>query len=210
MTTVLVVDNYDSFVYTIVSYLRELGVTVDVVRNDEVPHDKSVYDGVLISPGPGRPAGAGESVAAIQWCAQNSIPMLGICLGHQALGEALGATVGFAPELVHGKTSLVEHDGTGIFSEVPNPVVATRYHSLVVLPETVPSTLRVTATTASEHGPIVMGLQHRELPLFGLQFHPESVMSQKGYRLLANWLRYCGAGPSILAQSNEMTPLPAH
>lgn len=195
---ILVVDNYDSFVYTLVGYLRQLGAETVVVRNDEVPaeDDRADFDGVLISPGPGKPSEAGESIKVIDWCARTATPMFGVCLGHQALAELFGATVTHAPELMHGKTSLVDHDGSGVFAGLPQPMTATRYHSLAVVPETVPPELRVTATTGAD-GSIVMGLVHRELPLHGVQFHPESVMTQGGHRMLANWLELCGWGDAV-------------
>ena len=205
MTKILVVDNYDSFVYTIVGYLQQLGAETTVVRNDAVPpaRDRIGYDGVLISPGPGTPIEAGASTAVIEDCAAVRLPMLGVCLGHQALGEVFGATVAHAPELMHGKTSLIEHHGQGVLEGLPTPFTATRYHSLAVRPETVPAELIVTATTASG---IVMGLQHRELPLHGVQFHPESVLTEGGHRLLANWLAMCGAADAI-ERSVGLAPL---
>ncbi|MFD6525222.1 aminodeoxychorismate/anthranilate synthase component II [Isoptericola sp. NPDC060185] len=200
---ILVVDNYDSFVYTIVGYLDQLGARTVVVRNDAVPepdadgvfHDEdgAPFDGVLVSPGPGTPKEAGSSEDVIRACARSRTPMLGVCLGHQALAEVYGATVAHAPELMHGKTSLVEHDGEGVLEGLATPFTATRYHSLAVLPETVPAELEVTGATA---GGVVMGLQHRDLPLHGVQFHPESVLTEGGHRLLANWLEVCGERPS--------------
>jgi para-aminobenzoate synthetase component 2 len=202
---ILVIDNYDSFVYTIVGYLRQMGAETTVVRNDvasalgEVPD----YDGVLVSPGPGTPAEAGISQDVIRACAASGTPMLGICLGHQALAEAYGATVSHAPELMHGKTSQVEHEGAGVLDGLASPFTATRYHSLAVEPPTVPEELKVTARTASG---IVMGLQHRHLPLHGVQFHPESVLTEGGHRLLANWLAVCGM-PDPASRSEGLTPL---
>ena len=195
MTRILVVDNYDSFVYTIVGYLDQLGAKTEVVRNDAVPSaaERAGYDGVLISPGPGTPADAGQSIQVIRDCAEAGTPMLGVCLGHQALGEVFGGTVTHAPELMHGKTSAVEHDGQGVLEGLPQPFTATRYHSLAVVDGTFSDDLVVTART---HG-IVMGLQHRELPLHGVQFHPESVLTEGGHRLLANWLAVCGAGDAV-------------
>ncbi|MBO0884659.1 MAG: aminodeoxychorismate/anthranilate synthase component II [Mycobacterium sp.] len=191
---VLVVDNYDSFVFNLVQYLGQLGVATEVSRND----DKALADpdavarefhGILISPGPGTPQQAGASVALVDACRRHGTPLLGVCLGHQAIGHAFGATVARAPELLHGKTSLVFHSDTGVFRGLPDPFVATRYHSLTVLEPTVPSELEITART--EAG-IVMGVQHRELPIHGVQFHPESVLTYGGHRLLANWLVECG------------------
>ncbi len=205
MTRILVIDNYDSFVYTIVGYLRQMGAETTVVRNDiaSVVGDVEGFDGVLVSPGPGTPSEAGTSKDVVRRCAETGTPMLGVCLGHQALGEVFGATVSHAPELMHGKTSEVHHGGVGIFTGLPNPFTATRYHSLAVEPETVPPELEVTATTASG---IVMGLSHRTLPLHGVQFHPESVLTQGGHRLLANWLDVCGM-PDPEARSEGLSPL---
>ncbi len=204
MTRILVVDNYDSFVYTIVGYLQQLGATTDVVRNDAVPPaaERAQYDGVLVSPGPGTPAEAGQSMQVIRDCAASGTPMLGVCLGHQALGEVFGGTVTHAPELMHGKTSPVEHDGVGVLSGLPTPFTATRYHSLAVVDGTFSDELEVTART---HG-IVMGLQHRELPLHGVQFHPESVLTEGGHRLLANWLAVCGDEAAV-QRSEGLHPL---
>ncbi|GAA4834899.1 gamma-glutamyl-gamma-aminobutyrate hydrolase family protein [Luteimicrobium xylanilyticum] len=202
---ILVVDNYDSFVYTIVGYLDQLGAETVVVRNDAVPplEERGGFDGVLISPGPGEPKGAGDSLDVIRDCAASGTPLLGVCLGHQALGEAFGATVTHAPELMHGKTSLVEHEGHGVLAGLPDPFTATRYHSLAVLRDTVPDELEITAQTASG---VVMGLQHRTLPLHGVQFHPESVLTQGGHRLLANWLEVCGSDDAV-ARSEGLAPL---
>ncbi|ACV07842.1 anthranilate synthase component II [Jonesia denitrificans] len=208
MVSILVIDNYDSFVYTIVGYLNELGATTHVVRNDAVPHvaDRATYDGILVSPGPGTPAAAGESMQVIRDCAATGTPMLGVCLGHQALGEVFGGTVTHAPELMHGKTSPVTHDGTGVFAGLPSPFTATRYHSLAVVNGTVSDDLVVTAQVETESGPIIMGLQHRTLPLHGVQFHPESVLTEGGHRLLANWLELCGSTDAV-AKSAGMAPL---
>jgi len=204
---VLVVDNYDSFVYTIVGYLTQLGARCEVVRNDAVSAEQAAaYDGVLLSPGPGTPEDAGVCVAMVQACARRAQPMLGVCLGHQALAVAFGAVVGRAPELLHGKTSLVEHDGTGVLAGLPSPFTATRYHSLAVDPATVPAELDVTGRTA---GGVVMSLRHRTLPLEGVQFHPESVLTQGGHRLLANWLAECGDGAAI-SRSVGLGPLVHH
>ena len=201
---ILVVDNYDSFVYTIVGYLEQLGATCVVARNDEVdPAAADDVDGVLVSPGPGTPARAGVSTAVIERCAATERPMLGVCLGHQALGEVFGATVTHAEELMHGKTSEVHHSGTGVLAGLGTPFTATRYHSLAVVPSTVPDELVVTART---QGGVVMGLQHRSLPLFGVQFHPESVLTQGGHRVLANWLAACG-DDSAVGRSAGLAPL---
>ncbi|MGO3796107.1 MAG: anthranilate synthase component II [Pauljensenia sp.] len=206
MARILCVDNYDSFVWTIVGYLGHMGAEVDVVRNDAVDPQwwaPGSYEGVLISPGPGDPKGAGSSLQVIEDCAEHGVPMLGVCLGHQALGELFGGTVGHAPELMHGKTSSITHDGRGVFAGVPSPLTVTRYHSLAVDPATVPEELEVSATTDSG---IVMGLRHRSLPLEGVQFHPESVMTDHGHLMLANWLATCGdrSAPSLAATMAPM------
>jgi para-aminobenzoate synthetase component 2 len=204
MTRILVVDNYDSFVYTIVGYLNQLGADTVVVRNDAVPpvEQRTGFDGVLISPGPGTPSDAGASMQVVRDCAAAGLPMLGVCLGHQALGEAFGGVVTHAPELMHGKTSQVEHHGQGVLAGLPSPFTATRYHSLAVVDGTVPDELEVTARANG----IIMGLQHRTLPLHGVQFHPESVLTQGGHRLLANWLAICGDDEAV-ARSAGLHPL---
>ncbi|MBB3662662.1 MULTISPECIES: aminodeoxychorismate/anthranilate synthase component II [Prauserella salsuginis group] len=187
---VLVVDNYDSFVYNLVQYLAQLGAEPEVWRNDVVdPDTVPQFDGVLVSPGPGTPERAGRSIDVINRCAADGVPMLGVCLGHQALGVAWGATVDRAPELLHGKTSQVQHGGVGVLAGLPEPFTATRYHSLTVLPETIPDVFEVTGRTESG---VVMGMRHRELPLEGVQFHPESVLTQGGHRMLANWMAAAG------------------
>lgn len=190
MARILVVDNYDSFVFNLVQYLAQLGAQCTVVRNDEVEaSEASKYDGVLISPGPGTPEKAGVSIAMIRYCAENKIPLFGVCLGHQAIAEAFGATVSRAPELLHGKTSQVIHNGTGVLSNLPTPFTATRYHSLAVERPTVPDVLEITGETESG---VVMSLRHRDLPIQGVQFHPESVLTEHGHQMLANWLVTCG------------------
>jgi para-aminobenzoate synthetase component 2 len=190
MTRILVVDNYDSFVFNLVQYLGQLGADCTVKRNDEVKaSDAQGYDGVLISPGPGTPEEAGVSIAMIDYCAKNSIPLFGVCLGLQAIGVAFGATVSRAPELLHGKTSQVVHEGKGVFKDLPSPFTATRYHSLAVEKNTVPEELEITGSTDSG---IVMSLRHKLLPIEGVQFHPESVLTEHGHQLLANWLVECG------------------
>jgi para-aminobenzoate synthetase component 2 len=190
MARILVIDNYDSFVFNLVQYLAQLGAECTVVRNDEVEAtEASKYDGVLISPGPGTPDKAGVSIAMIKYCAENTIPLFGVCLGHQAIGEAFGATVSRAPELLHGKTSEVNHDGTGVLTNLPSPFTATRYHSLAVERDTVPDVLEITGTTDSG---VVMSLRHKTLPIQGVQFHPESVLTEHGHLMLANWLVTCG------------------
>jgi len=201
---VLVVDNYDSFVWTIVGYLQQLGAECEVVRNDEVGASAvGEVDGVLVSPGPGAPADAGASPALVRACAEVGTPMLGVCLGHQVLAEVHGAVVTHAEELMHGRTSEVHHAGRGVLDGLPAPFTATRYHSLAVVDETVPDELVVTARTP---GGVVMALQHRDAPLYGVQFHPESVLTQGGHRLLANWLAVCG-DDGAPARSAGMAPL---
>ena len=185
---VLVIDSYDSFVYNLVQYLGQLGADPIVVRNDELTIDEAVAfspDAVLLSPGPGRPEDAGIICAAIPAFGSIGTPVLGVCLGHQAIGHVYGATVERAPQLMHGKTSPIEHHGVGVFAGLPSPLTATRYHSLVVAPSTIPDCLEVTATSDG----IVMGLRHRELPIEGVQFHPESILTAAGHDLLANFLR---------------------
>jgi len=187
---VLVVDNYDSFVYNLVQYLAQLGVECVVRRNDEVDlAEVAGVGGVLVSPGPSTPDKAGASMDVIRHCAANGVPVLGVCLGHQAIGAVWGGTVDLAPELLHGKTSVVHHTDKGVLKGVPNPFTATRYHSLTVLPDTIPAEFEVTAKTDTG---IVMGIRHRELPVEGVQFHPESVLTEGGHRMLANWLAVCG------------------
>ncbi len=189
-TKILVVDNYDSFVFNLVQYLAQLGAECTVVRNDAVvAEDAANYDGVLISPGPGTPERAGVSIAMIKFCAEKKIPLFGVCLGHQAIGVAFGATVSRAPELLHGKTSLVHHQGQGVLVDLPSPFTATRYHSLCVERDTVGSELEITGATESG---IVMSMRHRTLPIEGVQFHPESVLTEHGHQMLANWLTVCG------------------
>ncbi|MFZ4510814.1 MAG: aminodeoxychorismate/anthranilate synthase component II [Candidatus Nanopelagicales bacterium] len=189
MTRILVIDNYDSFVFNLVQYLGQLGVEVDVRRNDEVTvEDAHAYDGILLSPGPGIPEDAGVCMDVVRACA-GEVPILGVCLGHQAIATVYGGVVDRAPELLHGKTSLVEHRGEGVLAGLPQPFTATRYHSLAVRPDTVPDVLEVTATTDSG---VIMALRHRELAVEGVQFHPESVLTEGGHQLLANWLVVCG------------------
>jgi para-aminobenzoate synthetase component 2 len=193
VTRVLVVDNYDSFVYNLVQYLGQLGAEVIVRRNDAVsPDDLDALsvDGVLISPGPGVPQDAGNSMALVSACIGRSLPLFGVCLGHQAIGAVFGAPIVRAPELLHGKTSSVEHDGTGVLAGLPSPFTATRYHSLTIDPDALPPEILVTARTASG---VIMGLRHVSLPIHGVQFHPESVLTQGGHRMVANWLQICGS-----------------
>ena len=194
MTRILVIDNYDSFVYTLNGYLQELGAETVVVRNDAIPLDEldftlAQYDGVLVSPGPGKPSDAGISIAAIKSAQKQGIPLLGVCLGHQAIAEAFGATVTNAEELMHGKTSSITHDDSLLYTNVPQPFTATRYHSLAVVTDTVPADLIVTSKT---QGGVIMGLQHRSDPIYGVQFHPESVLTEGGYTMLGNWLEKAG------------------
>jgi para-aminobenzoate synthetase component 2 len=196
---ILVIDNYDSFVFNLVQYLGQLGADCEVRRNDEI----SVADvgtfgaaGVLLSPGPGTPERAGITMDVIRAYA-GKLPMFGVCLGHQAIGAAFGATVTRAPELLHGKTSEVHHTGEGVLDGLPQPFTATRYHSLAVLPETLPAEIEVTGRTESG---VVMAMRHRELAIEGVQFHPESVLTEGGHTMLANWLAFCGL-PSALEKA---------
>lgn len=194
MVKILVLDNYDSFVYTLNGYLRQLGAETEVLRNDvvsesELPELLAKYDAVLISPGPGTPFDAGLSIPIVKLALQSGQPIFGVCLGHQAIAEAMGAVVTNAEELMHGKTSEVFHDGSLIYQNVPQPFTATRYHSLAVVENTVPEDLIITSKTK---GGVIMGLQHKSLPIYGVQFHPESVLTQGGYLMLGNWLESIG------------------
>ncbi|MFD5373781.1 aminodeoxychorismate/anthranilate synthase component II [Streptomyces griseoincarnatus] len=202
---ILVVDNYDSFVFNLVQYLYQLGAECEVLRNDEVStsHAQDGFDGVLLSPGPGTPEEAGVCVDMVRHCAATGVPVFGVCLGMQSMQVAYGGVVDRAPELLHGKTSPVTHEGKGVFAGLPSPFTATRYHSLAAEPATVSAELEVTART--EDG-IVMGLRHRELPVEGVQFHPESVLTEHGHRMLANWLAECGA-PDAVARSAGLAPV---
>jgi anthranilate synthase component II len=185
---ILVIDNYDSFVYNLVQYLGELGAEPVVHRHDGVTLDEMIDlrpDGLLISPGPGRPEDAGLSNAAIEHFAAAGVPVLGVCLGHQCIGQLYGGEVVRAPAVMHGKTSEIRHEGHGVFRGLPDPLTATRYHSLVVARESVPDVLEITAETSDG---LVMGLRHRELPVEGVQFHPESILTESGHTLLANFL----------------------
>jgi para-aminobenzoate synthetase component 2 len=203
-TEILVIDNYDSFVFNLVQYLQQLGAECTVVRNDEVNESvASNYDGILISPGPGTPEDAGISMALIKRAAEIKKPILGVCLGHQVIATAYGATVDRAPELLHGRTSEISHDSSGIYQEIPNPFTATRYHSLAIREETLPRDLIITGR--SESG-VVMSIQHRELPIFGVQFHPESVLTEYGHLLLANWLVVCGMVDAV-AKAKKLPPV---
>ncbi len=208
---VLVLDNYDSFVFNLVQYLGQLGVDATVWRNDDerlateadLVRAAEEFDGVLLSPGPGTPERAGACIPMVNACAAARTPLLGVCLGHQAIGVAFGGTVDRAPELLHGKTSTVHHSNTGVLEGLPDPFVATRYHSLTILPETVPAELEVVARTyrgersdGRDDGGVIMGVRHVDLPIHGVQFHPESILTEGGHRLLANWLAYCGTAPA--------------
>ncbi len=189
----LLIDNYDSFTYNLFQYLGELGAQVEVVRNDAEPLAALLarpVDGLVISPGPGRPDAAGVSMASVRAFGERGTPVLGVCLGHQAIGEAFGGRIVGAKRLMHGKTSLIQHGGQGVFAGLASPLEATRYHSLVIEPASCPAVLEVTART--EDGEI-MGVRHRELPIEGVQFHPESILTREGKRLLANFLARCGA-----------------
>ena len=190
MTRILVVDNYDSFVFNLVQYLGQLGADTVVRRNDEVTSGEARgFDGVLLSPGPGAPEDAGVSVEMVGTCAEQGVPLLGVCLGHQAIAVAHGATVERAPELLHGKTSEVRHDGAGVLHGLPSPFTATRYHSLAVDEATLPPELAVTGRTATG---VVMALRHRDKAVEGVQFHPESVLTQVGHLLLESCLLHGG------------------
>lgn len=189
---ILVIDNYDSFTYNLVQYLLELGALVEVKRNDEITVNQALASGakgILISPGPCDPEQAGISVPLIR-AALGQVPVLGVCLGHQSIGAALGGKVVRAPAVRHGKTSPIEHDGKGVFKGLPSPLQMTRYHSLVIDPKTLPADLEVSAWSQDDRQ--IMGVRHKEQPIEGVQFHPESILSQHGHELLANFLRRCG------------------
>ena len=211
MTRILVVDNYDSFVYTLNGYLQELGAKTDVIRNDaiavaDVDDVIANYDGVLVSPGPGKPSDAGVSIDIVKAAQRSHKPLLGVCLGHQAIAEAFGATVTNAEELMHGKTSKIQHDDSDFYRGVGQPFIATRYHSLAVVDGTVPAELVVTSRTA---GGVIMGLRHATAPIYGVQFHPESVLTEGGYLMLGNWLESLGlTGAAELAKTKN--PLIQH
>jgi para-aminobenzoate synthetase component 2 len=208
MTRILVIDNYDSFVYTLNGYLMELGAETVVLRNDAFAGDDAAariaeYDGVLLSPGPGKPADAGVSIPIVRAALKSGLPLFGVCLGHQAIAEAFGAIVTNADELMHGKTSLITHDGSAFYDGVPQPFTATRYHSLAVVDSTVPSELIVTSRT---QGGVIMGLRHESAPILGVQFHPESVLTEGGYRMLGNWLALAGL-PGAQETAKGLTPM---
>ena len=203
---ILVIDNYDSFVYNLVQYLGQIGAECTVVRNDEIAVEKArEFDGVLISPGPGTPEAAGISIDMVNFCAQEKIPLFGVCLGHQAIATAFGATVSRAPELLHGKTSVIEHNNHGVMANIPSPITVTRYHSLAIEPATLPSEIEVTSTTDSG---IVMSIQHKTLPISGVQFHPESVLTEHGHKMLGNWLVICGDAQAR-ERSEHLSPVVA-
>ena len=199
MVRILVLDNYDSFVYTLNGYLQQLGAQTEVVRNDavteaELPELLAKFDAVLISPGPGTPADAGLSIPTVKFALETNYPVFGVCLGHQAIAEAMGATVKSAPELMHGKISKINHQDSTIFQGLPQGFNATRYHSLAVVSDTVPEDLKITGHTDSG---VIMSLQHVSKPIYGVQFHPESVMTEGGYQMLANWLATLGETGAI-------------
>jgi len=208
MTRVLVIDNYDSFVYTLNGYLLQLGAETTVVRNDAFSVDVAAatiaeYDAVLLSPGPGTPADAGVSIPIVKAAIASGQPLLGVCLGHQAIAEAMGAVVTHADELMHGKTSQIEHDGSAFYDGVPEPFTATRYHSLAIVGSTVPDDLVVTSRTA---GGVIMGVKHASQPIYGVQFHPESVLTEGGYRMIGNWLAVAGL-PEAAETAKGLNPL---
>lgn len=207
MVNILVLDNYDSFVYTLNGYLQQLGAETTVMRNDaiteaELPALLQKFDAVLISPGPGTPASAGLSIPTVKYALDTNYPVLGVCLGHQAIAEAMGGRVESAPELMHGKTSKVNHQDSLILNGLPQGFMATRYHSLAVVPESVPEQLLVTGQTESG---IIMSLQHKTKPIYGVQFHPESVMTEGGYQMIANWLETLGV-EGALEKSKSLSP----
>ena len=212
MARILVIDNYDSFVYNIVSYLTQLGAEVAVWRNDDPrftgPDWADSFDGVLLSPGPGTPESAGVCISVVTEQG-GKVPIFGVCLGLQSIAVAFGGTVGRAPELFHGKTSVVHHDGRGVFAGLPNPIRATRYHSLALTPDSVPSELEVSAHTESG---VIMALRHRSLPIECVQFHPESVLTEGGYQMLANWLAACGdtEAPNRAVGLTPLMDVPEH
>jgi para-aminobenzoate synthetase component 2 len=204
VTRIFILDNYDSFVYTLAGYIRQLGAEIDVVRNDgfdeaEIAERLDGFDGILISPGPGTPGDAGLSIPIIRYALENNIPLLGVCLGHQAIAEAMGGVVTHAEELMHGKTSAVVHTKSVMFDGVPSPFRATRYHSLAIVDGTTPADLRITART---EGGVIMAVEHVTAPMWGVQFHPESVLTEGGYTMIGNWLESTGmVGVSQLART---------
>lgn len=208
MTRVLVVDNHDSFVHTLVGYLEELGADVTMIESDAVD-DAALslllpqFDALLLSPGPGAPDDAGVSLDAVHLAAALRMPLLGVCLGHQTIGAAFGAPVTEAPELMHGMVSSIVHSGQGLFEGLPSPLDVGRYHSLALAEDDLPAELVVTARTSSG---TVMAIAHRDLPILGVQFHPESVLTEGGYRLLANWLAMRGDA-SAVSRADALHPL---
>ena len=208
MTRVLVVDNHDSFVHTLIGYLQELGAETTIIESDmigaaDLDGVLAAHDALLLSPGPGAPVDAGVSIDAVRLAASRGVPTLGVCLGHQTIGAAFGAPVTTATELMHGMVSAVEHDGSALFDGIPSPFEAGRYHSLALAADDLPSDVAVTAWTPDG---TVMALAHRSLPILGVQFHPESVLTEGGYRLLANWLRLCGDSGAV-GRSERLHPL---
>lgn len=204
---VLVIDNYDSFVYNLVQYLAQLGAECTVLRNDQVKvEDASNYDGVLISPGPGIPEEAGVSVDLVKYCATKKIPLLGVCLGHQAIGVAFGGVVSRAPELLHGKTSQVHHNNKSVLHGLRDGFTATRYHSLAIERDSIDSQSSELEITGWTDTGVVMAVCHKSLPIHGVQFHPESVLTEGGHQLLANWLEICGDKDAI-AKSHGLAPV---
>ncbi|PKQ30538.1 MAG: aminodeoxychorismate/anthranilate synthase component II [Actinobacteria bacterium HGW-Actinobacteria-2] len=208
MARILVIDNYDSFVYNLVQYLAQIGAEVEVWRNDDSrfaePDWSDGFDGILLSPGPGTPEEAGVCIDVVT-AVGGRVPIFGVCLGLQSISVAFGGVVNRAPELLHGKTSPVHHDGRGVFAGLPNPLTATRYHSLALDPATVPDELEVSATTESG---VIMAVRHKSLPIESVQFHPESVLTEGGYQMLANWLVACGDAGAP-ARAAGLTPLMA-
>ena len=206
-TKILVVDNYDSFVFNLVQYLAQLGAECTVLRNDEVTvTDAQNYDGVLVSPGPGIPEAAGVSIELVKFCAENKIPLLGVCLGHQAIGVAFGGVVSRAPELLHGKTSQVHHNDKGVLHGLRDGFTATRYHSLAIERDSISSENSELEITGWTESGVVMAVCHKSLPIHGVQFHPESVLTEGGHHLLANWLMICG-DKSALDKSEGLAPV---
>lgn len=214
MTKILVLDNYDSFVYTLNGYLQQLGAETSVLRNDvvkvsELPTLLADFDAVLLSPGPGTPGDAGLSIPIVSYAIENDLPVFGVCLGHQAIAEAMGATVRQADELMHGKTSLVDHNDSLVFEGIGHPFTATRYHSLAIVRETMPADLEITAETIKSDtsaGGVIMGVRHTSKPIYGVQFHPESVLTEGGYRMLGNWLESIGLAGAV-ERAKPLSPL---
>jgi para-aminobenzoate synthetase component 2 len=208
VTKIFILDNYDSFVYTLAGYVRQLGAEVVVERNDafadsEIASHLDGFDGIVISPGPGTPSAAGLSIPIIRFALEHAIPLFGVCLGHQAIAEALGGIVTHAEELMHGKTSAVVHSGSPMFDGVPNPFRATRYHSLAIVDGTTPEQLLITART---EGGVIMAVEHTSAPMWGVQFHPESVLTEGGYTMIGNWLESTGM-PGVAEYARTLSPL---